>query len=446
MAAPPPFHFFNPFHPGNLVPEPVLDRPSKSHFGIPDEDGPPTAPLVPERTDTLPIAGQGTVALSSDAQKVLRLSVQTDLLGSPVLHLIVGVSEIHLYFENAVGKHELPYVPLKGEEACFLNGGTDKTTYWLSLDANNGCIRYGKYFTNKAMTLLEARLKYENADGVMVWTEPDDYSWLERVKTVQAWQDTEDEGQLTPVIQPLPVVIDRPPFVLPMDNVTLLELDQGTYTAPVNLPEACQTLYGNVAGAKIVLNDKDFPDFAEAIQYSCITEGCWAYEKLKKKAGEFTPDIKGTYLRITLGYNLGDSPGIPYVLEIWPGGHYSPVHDHGNACAVIKVLHGSINCSWYDSLRRDSIKIGAGNLRTGDVTWIGDNNYQIHKLHNTTPSVCCTIQCYRYTEQDNVHYDGFNWVNDKGDVAKFLPNSDKAFPEFRDIIKREWEAACAGNP
>ena len=28
------------------------------------------------------------------------------------------------------------------------------------------------------------------------------------------------------------------------------------------------------------------------------------------------------------------------MLEIWPSGHHSPVHDHGNACAVIKVLYG----------------------------------------------------------------------------------------------------------
>jgi hypothetical protein len=38
-----------------------------------------------------------------------------------------------------------------------------------------------------------------------------------------------------------------------------------------------------------------------------------------------------------LGYNLGDSPGVPYVLEIWPVGHYSPIQDHGDANAAIKV-------------------------------------------------------------------------------------------------------------
>jgi hypothetical protein len=68
------------------------------------------------------------------------------------------------------------------------------------------------------------------------------------------------------------------------------------------------------------------------------------YKLLKSKSGEFGhEDFLGTYLRITLGYNLGDSPGIPYVLEIWPAGHYSPIHDHGDANAVIKVCLESVN-------------------------------------------------------------------------------------------------------
>ncbi|KAI9147201.1 RmlC-like cupin domain-containing protein [Paramyrothecium foliicola] len=439
MAAPPVSQFFNPFYTGHLPTAPV-HVPESVHVGIPD--GLESAPLVPQPTFTLPIAGQGTIAVSSDAKTLLELSVTTDLLGSPTLHLVVGVAEVLLYYENETGKHDIPYCVTKTNketmEDCMLNVGV-KTTYWLSLDANNGMLRYGKYYTSKAMTLIEAQLKFENSGGLMVWREPTKFSWLERVKTVEA---TQDQGEsLVPIIHPLPVVIDRSPFVRPADQVTLLDLDSGTYTAPANLPEACQVLYGNVAGTKIVLADDDFPDFAEAIQYSCSTPGRWGYEKLAEKAGEFTSDPNGTYLRITLGYNLGDSPGIPYVLEIWPSMHYSPIHDHGDACAVIKVLHGSINCTWYTSLTKP-IEIGRASLRKGNVTWIGDNNYQIHKLHNTTPTVCCTIQCYRYKNQDNVHFDGFRWIDDKGEPHKFPPNSDKAFHDFRDIIKQEWEDAC----
>ena len=52
-------------------------------------------------------------------------------------------------------------------------------------------------------------------------------------------------------------------------------------------------------------------------------------------------------MRVTLGTHRGFSPGIPYVLEIWPGGCESPIHNHGNAYAVIKVLHGAIKVTIY---------------------------------------------------------------------------------------------------
>jgi hypothetical protein len=62
-------------------------------------------------------------------------------------------------------------------------------------------------------------------------------------------------------ILPLPVVMDLSPIVMPNQNISLLNLEQGTYTIPENLPAACQTLYGNIAGRNIVLDAPDSPDF-----------------------------------------------------------------------------------------------------------------------------------------------------------------------------------------
>ena len=39
---------------------------------------------------------------------------------------------------------------------------------------------------------------------------------------------------------------------------------------------------------------------------------------------------------------MGDSPGIPYVFEIWPRGARSPIHDHAGACGLVKILFGTI--------------------------------------------------------------------------------------------------------
>ncbi len=30
------------------------------------------------------------------------------------------------------------------------------------------------------------------------------------------------------------------------------------------------------------------------------------------------------------------------MLEIWPAGHSSPIHNHGNAYGIVRMLHGDI--------------------------------------------------------------------------------------------------------
>jgi hypothetical protein len=224
-------------------------------------------------------------------------------------------------------------------------------------------------------------------------------------------------------ILPLPVVMDLSPIVMPNQNISLLDLEQGTYTIPANLPAACQILYGNIAGRDIVLDTADLPDFSQAIKRSVTEKGLLGHDILTIKAktgenGEFnTKNFLNTHLRITLGYNFGHSPGISYVLEIWPPGHCSPIHDHGDANAVIKarpnqdrearkwilsdkqVLHGAIQASFYNTLTSpDGPRlIGQPVLLEKDmITWIGPHNYQVHKLCNLSDDVCCTIQCYKY--------------------------------------------------
>lgn len=114
------------------------------------------------------------------------------------------------------------------------------------------------------------------------------------------------------------------------------------------MPLEGRRLYANVGGTKVELSTED----VAAINYSLDTEGCALHEKLKAKsiASYGIPNSKMTYIRATIGVNRGDSTGVPYVLEIWPKEHSSPVHMHGDAVAVIKVLHGSLVCSWFNPL------------------------------------------------------------------------------------------------
>ena len=144
-----------------------------------------------------------------------------------------------------------------------------------------------------------------------------------------------------------PITNKLPLRVKGTHQLTMDDVASSAYLPNSMLSPAAQSLYNCVAGEKFVLNTPDFPDFSDAIEHSISTPGLWCNTRLKQKANEFNkePQPLETYLRITLGENNGESPGIPYVMEIWPVGHYSPIHNHSGANAVIRVLHGTIQVS-----------------------------------------------------------------------------------------------------
>ena len=171
----------------------------------------------------------------------------------------------------------------------------------------------------------------------------------------------------------------------------------------------------------------------------------WCYKKLKEKSTEFNkdkPNYNETYLRITLGQNNGESPGIPYVLEIWPVQHFSPIHNHGTANAIIKVLHGSINVKLFPYLsgNTEAVKpFAVKNFHKNDITWISPTLNQVHQLTNIgNKHTCITIQCYMYEQENTTHYDYFDYVDDNGEIKQYEPDSDMDFVEFKKLMKEEW--------
>jgi len=242
-----------------------------------------------------------------------------------------------------------------------------------------------------------------------------------------------------------PVTMNVPMRIKDTDELTMTDIASNSYLPTAYLSPTSKKLYDCIAGKNFKLNTKDFSDFANAIEYSIATPGLWCYEKLKQKSTEFNPDKPNeleTYLRITLGQNNGESPGIPYVMEIWPPHHYSPIHNHGGASAVIRVLHGKIDVSLYSFLcdEKDTIKpFGEEVFNTEEVTWISPTLNQVHKLENKNEhTTCITIQCYMYENEDETHYDYFDYLDDDGNKQQYEPDSDMDFITFRETIKEEW--------
>lgn len=369
----------------------------------------------------LEVKGQGTVALILKEQVPFRIALKTGE-GEQSRGFSVKVSKesVSFYKENGKTSEKL------GEQKHDIGIDPDPAcTYWFSLDSHNKTLRYGKGEVCKGATLHE----YALSDNEL--------AEVGKVGQIQY------QGEIASSrVGRFPVVANPPMLILPSDEMDMAIIAEGNTATPENLSQAGRELYSMVGGKKLSLNTPDFPDFAKAIQHSILSKDGWCHRKLIEKAGGFG-DAKTTYLRITLGENQGNSPGHPYVLEIWPAGHRSPIHDHGNATAIIRVLSGEIQANLYSMLSIHHQKPYATTmLEEGHVTYMSADCRQVHKLENLNQEgvPCVTLQCYQYEGTDNVHTEHFSYITHDGkEIHQFKPNSDMDFFEFKALMQTEWK-------
>jgi hypothetical protein len=309
--------------------------------------------------------------------------------------------------------------------------------YWFSLDSQNQVLRAGIGEARMETVVYTHRFMFDSDDRRKA-----NKAFLESLATVEV----PAEG-----IEPLKFIRDPVSSNIPLriartDDLTMDDVARGDVLPHSNLSPVAQKLYDCVSGTKFGLDTRDFPDFSAAIEHSIVTPGLWCNTRLKEKATEFNkdnPNYLETYLRITLNENNGESPGIPYVMEIWPrGGHYSPVHNHAGANAVIRVLHGQIHVKLFPYLCEDAAGVepfATADFAAGDVTWLSPNLNQVHQLVNVrNDASCITIQCYMYDGDDARHYDYFDYIDATGKKMQYEPDSDMDFLQFKELIRREW--------
>jgi hypothetical protein len=304
--------------------------------------------------------------------------------------------------------------------------------YWFSIDSQNQ-----KLYAGIGEVRLETVIYKYNLTH-------DDKLFLESIVSIQILEKSKSLKQMKllrdPFMSTIPLIIKN------TNELTMNDIASGLYLPSANLSTIGQKLFNCISGKKFILDDVDFPDFSKAIEYSIKTEGLWFNKTLLKKSTEFNkdkPNILETYLRITIGENNGESPGIPYVMEIWPVRHYSPIHSHSSANAIIRVLHGKINVDLYAYLcdEKDGIKPFASKEFVKDeITWISPTLNQTHKLTNLegNSDTCITIQCYMYDLEDILHYDYFDYININGHIEQYEPDSDMEFMKFKQLMKEEW--------
>ena len=307
----------------------------------------------------------------------------------------------------------------------------DGAYYWFSIDSHNQRLYAG---------VGETRI--ENI--VYSYTFPRDSASATVTPFLESLVDVEGiDLQITTLLRD-PITRRLPLLIKDTEELTMDSIALAAHMPKTNLSLTAQKLYNCIAGKQFVLDTPDFPDFTKAIEYSIATPGKWCYECLKQKATEFNkdkPNYEETYLRITLGENNGESPGIPYVMEIWPVGHYSPVHNHGGSSAIVRVLRGSVHVTIFPYLSSEGVApCIAADVNTGDITWISPNLNQVHQLKNlgTQKETCITIQCYMYEDDNTEHYDYFDYIEESQGTQQFEPNSDMEFIEFKRRMKKEW--------
>lgn len=311
-------------------------------------------------------------------------------------------------------------------------------TYWISLFKDTRNVKYGIGEVRAGFTIFNVFLKDEDIDAIKQVS----YLHVKMNKNDRMLTDLSKlRDEVRFFIGKEPIVYDPAIFVIPQDKYSI-EIQSAI--PPSKLERPCRDLYDSIINFR--LNTEDFPDFVQAIEYSVKNPAGWCYKKLQEKANRFgRPNPLATYLRITYGERLGNSPGNAYVIEIWPSGHYSPIHNHSNAYGIIRVLSGRLLTKMYPELNLKAAQYPAIEqiLDEGQVIWMLPNLNQTHQVRNPDlyGSSAISIQCYQYGEDDNIHYEYFDYISNDGlSIAHFDPKSDMDYVEFKELIKREWFA------
>ena len=372
---------------------------------------------APELHQELLVQGQGTFIFkylgdpTTDALAPLRVSLRT-AEGHKVLQLEMDATHTRLL----IGEREAA----TSATGIVADG---YAYYWLSLDTINNQVRCG---------IGEARLETQLLAAAL---SPDERKSCQAATAVY----------YAPPVEPMrllrdPIVTTVPLEVRGTDRLTMNDVALNRYLPQAALPAACRQLYDTIAGPLFELDADDFPEFSRAIKYSIETEGCWCFEKLAEKQKKSSVQHQ-VYLRITLGHNGGESPGIPFVMEIWPPQCFSSVHQHAGANAVIRVLHGRIQVTMFPYLRPDAtLPFGRRDFEQGAITWISPLLNQVHRLRNTEPlggKPCITIQCYQYDADDAGHYPFFDYSKND-ELHQYEPDSDLDFVLFKEQMRTEW--------
>ncbi|CAF1079630.1 unnamed protein product [Rotaria sordida] len=417
---------------------PKNDRPSLENdverFGQPDKFWCPWK--SGSCSNTLEISGQGTVEMMQrkSIPFELRLSNKRDPHDLTAYSIILSVNKNEVKLSTSTGQSHTStdsLYTLQSEDEYWHR-------YWISLFAINRNVKYGFGEVRPSFSIFDIDLPTEESQSIkeiyyLHFKVNNNENMLTELSNLK--EHFRIFTGIDPVLHELPL------FVIPQDKYSVEHFASHSAIPPSKLQITCRELYDTVINFK--LNTDDFPDLTDVIERSIKNSKGWCNKKLQEKANRFGKrNPKATYLRLTVGDRQGNAPGHNYVIEVWPPGHFSPIHNHSNTYAIIRALSGEILMRLYPALTLNvnQYKPIEQICHEGRVTWMLPNLNQTHQLKHVDSygKPCITIQCYMYGRDDRLHYEYFDYLaNDERSIGHFDPKSDMDFGEFKERMRQE---------
>lgn len=154
-----------------------------------------------------------------------------------------------------------------------------------------------------------------------------------------------------------------------------------------------------------------------------------------------TAQDKKSYIRVDC---FGVDEKSPCVLEIWPGGHYSPIHEHAGSTGIIKGLVGRVDIMLYEQLYWKAKKLGMLTLTSGHISWLsesyGKRRYQIHQVYcpMAEDDYAATFHIYNNWQKETFGYCPHEPTEDESECQKeFITVSHYHWNELREKFMQE---------
>lgn len=130
--------------------------------------------------------------------------------------------------------------------------------------------------------------------------------------------------------------------------------------------------------------------------------------------------------------------GSSTVLEIWPAGHYSPIHSHGTTTGIVYCLTGQVEVMVYETLDWDAEKLALLTLTPGQCAWLNETYFAVHKVFCPMPEGNFAATFHVYLNKDELPLLRGITKPDTRDEFEFIDENTHEKKSFKTYSDLSW--------